>query len=112
MSVILALPLLASCLVGPPDGHKTSLFDGKTLNGWQVRGCEIEVSEGSILIKAGNGLLRSNARYGDFILDLEWKALKGDKWDSGIYFRCELPQGKKPWPRMYQAILITRKDTV
>lgn len=112
----LLLASLACCLfgtlatAGEPTGVTTSLFDGKTLDGWNVTGCEAEVQDGAILLKAGNGLVRTNHRYGDFVLELEWKALKADKWDSGIYFRCELPQGKRPWPTRYQANLLKGKE--
>ncbi|MBM3858805.1 MAG: DUF1080 domain-containing protein [Verrucomicrobia bacterium] len=83
-------------------GKRAPLFDGKTLNGWTVLTCEAVVDNGDILLKEGNGLVQTARKYGDFILELEWKALKTEKWDSGIYFRYdEIPQGR-PWPRRYQ----------
>ena len=54
-----------------PSGFTASLFDGETLNGWQVTGCEAAVEDGVILLKAGNGLVRSDHRYSDFVLDLD-----------------------------------------
>lgn len=90
---------------GPKAAPWVSLFDGKTLAGWQVMGCEAEVHEGAILLKAGNGLVRTKSTYRDFVLDIEWKALKADKWDSGIFFRCGDPPADRPWPRTYQANL-------
>ena len=88
-----------------------SLFDGKSLDGWKILRCEAEVKDGAILLKSGNGVVHTTKRYGDFILDLEWKALKKEKWDSGIYFRCELP-GKtgRPWPKRYQANLLKGQE--
>ena len=78
------------------------LFNGKDLSNWDVIGCEAEVVDGAILIKSGNGLIQTKKRYGDFTLELEWKALKEDRWDSGIYFRYDsVPQGR-PWPARYQ----------
>ena len=89
-----------------PDGYTNSLFDGETLTGWHVIGCEASVKDGAIAIDEGNGLLRTDARYADFVLEFEWKALKSDRWDSGIYFRCELPPpGGPPWPPRYQVNL-------
>lgn len=103
VALVLALSSLAAA--DAPAGFTMSLFDGKSLNGWVVTGCEAAVEDGAIRIKSGNGLLRAPHQYGDFILDLEWKALKDDNWDSGIYFRCGLPQGKRPWPEKYQVNL-------
>jgi hypothetical protein len=82
-----------------------SLFDGKSLAGWQVTGCEAVVQDGVLLLKSGNGLVRTQNTYRDFILEIEWKALKSDKWDSGVFFRCGLPPSDKPWPKTYQANL-------
>jgi len=36
-----------------------SLFDGRTLDGWNVIGCEAVVQDGAILLKAGNGLVQT-----------------------------------------------------
>jgi len=52
------------------------LFDGKTLAGWKVIGCEAEVEDGVILLKAGNGVVRTERTYRDYVLEYEWKALK------------------------------------
>ena len=86
------------------------LFNGKTLDGWTVVGCEAEVDDGTIFLKAGNGVVHTNKRYGDFVLELEWKAERENKYDSGIYFRCELPEGKRPWPKRYQANLLQGQE--
>jgi len=85
------------------DGF-VEMFNGKDFTGWDVLTCEAEVqADGSVLLKAGNGLVQTKEQYTDVVLDVEWKALKPDRWDSGIYFRyTEVPQGR-PWPRRYQA---------
>ena len=89
----------------------TPLFDGKTLDGWTVLKCEAEVDKGTILLKSGNGVVHTNKRYGDFVLELEWKALREQgRTDSGIYFRCKLPEGKRPWPQRYQANLLNGQE--
>ncbi len=87
-----------------------SLFDGKTLHGWKVLKCEAVVDDGTILLKSGNGVVHTEKRYGDYVLELEWRALNKEKWDSGIYFRCELPAGNRPWPKQYQANLLKGKE--
>jgi hypothetical protein len=82
-----------------------TLFDGKTMSGWKITKCEAVVQDGCMLLKAGNGMVTTEKSYKDFVLEVEWKALKEDKWDSGIFFRCgEAPKGR-PWPKTYQANL-------
>lgn len=87
------------------DPKPVCLFDGKTLAGWKVIGCEAKVQDGVILLEAGNGVVRTEKKYRDYVLELDWKALKSEKWDSGIYFRCDDPPAKRPWPKEYQANL-------
>jgi hypothetical protein len=96
---------VASSATTGQAGEPVALFDGKTLQGWDVITCEAVVQDGAILLKSGNGLVQAKQQYGDFVLELEWKALKPDGWDSGIYFRYdEVPEGR-PWPRRYQVNL-------
>lgn len=86
-------------------GPWITLFDGKSLDGWKVIGCEAVVEDGAILLKAGNGVVRTEKKYRDFVIEYQWKALKADDWDSGVYFRCDDPPPGAPWPKMYQANL-------
>lgn len=105
--IVLAL-LTTSCAVFKGDtsgGKRVALFDGKTLNGWTVLKCEATVDDGDILLVAGNGLVQTEGQYGDFVLDFEWKSLREEKWDSGVYFRYDsVPEGR-PWPDRYQVNL-------
>lgn len=88
-----------------PQDNRIALFDGKTLDGWTILKCEAAVDSGDILIQEGNGLIQTENKYGDFVLEFEWKALRDDKWDSGVYFRYDtVPQGR-PWPARYQVNL-------
>lgn len=98
----------APCAAQPDKNSQpwVSLFDGKSLAGWNVTGgCQATVEDGAILLKEGNGMVISQKTYADFVLEIEWKALKPDAWDSGVFFRCEQPSGKAPWPKVYQANL-------
>lgn len=88
-----------------PAAKRVSLFDGKTLAGWDVITCEAAVSDGDILITAGNGLVQSKKKYKDFILEFDWKMLDGKFWDSGVYFRYVDVPKNRPWPPRYQANL-------
>jgi hypothetical protein len=87
----------------PATPQRVALFDGKTLNGWEVLKCEAVVDNGNIFIRAGNGLVQTRKKYGDFILEFEWKSLKADQWDSGVYFRYDSVPANKSWPPRYQA---------
>jgi hypothetical protein len=100
------LPLFgADPAKAPAAGQRVALFDGKSLEGWDVLKCEAVVDQGEILIKAGNGLVQTRKQYSDFILEYEWKALKDTNWDSGVYFRYDSVPAGNPWPARYQANL-------
>ena len=100
-----ALFFLAAYGPAKPEGFKESLFNGKNLDGWVVTGCEAGVEKGLLVLKDGDGFVRSVQRYGDFILELDWKARKPSQYDSGIYIRADLPTGKHVWPAKYQVNL-------
>jgi hypothetical protein len=87
-------------------GQRVALFDGKSLDAWDVLKCEAVIDNGEILIKAGNGLVQTKKKYKDFVFEYEWKPLKEDKWDSGVYFRYDSVPENKPWPPRYQANLL------
>ncbi|MCX6899479.1 MAG: DUF1080 domain-containing protein [Verrucomicrobia bacterium] len=107
LSAVLALICAAATVIHAAEacGKRVSLFDGKSLAGWTVLTCEATVDNGDMFIKEGNGLVQSVRKYADFIFEFEWKALKSEKWDSGIYFRYDTIPTGKPWPKRYQANL-------
>ena len=94
--IIGLVSILAGCatLVWASDEGKswTSLFDGKTLNGWKAMpGGEWKVEDGSIVGKSPesekrHGMLVSDKEYSDFKVRLKYKAISGN---SGFYFRAE-----------------------
>lgn len=77
-----------------PLGTKP-LFDGKSLAGWKVNEADpkrvaskFEVTkEGELHVTNGPGDLRTEAKFGDFVLQLECKT-NGTALNSGIFFRC------------------------
>ena len=87
-----------------------SLFDGVSLHGWTIENdCDVDVIDGCLRLKAGDGWLRSHHSYRDFELHLEWKALQGAKYDAGIYIRAS--QEGKPFPKTaYQVNLLEGKE--
>jgi hypothetical protein len=74
------------------QGDFKPLFDGKTLNGWQVLpGGNWKVENGAIVgfqdkSERRHGMLLSEKIYTDFIVRMKYKSLKGN---SGFYFRSE-----------------------
>ncbi len=91
----------------PPPSFKQAIFNGQDLSGWHVTGCEVAVEEGALVLKKGEGFVRTDLRYRDFILEIDWKPLRAEKSDSGIYIRSELPPAGKNWPARYQVNLLT-----
>lgn len=90
--------------------YRRPLFDGQSLNGWTVEnGAEVDVVDGCLRLKSGVGWLRSDHRYRDFELHLEWKALKATEYDAGIYIRSSLVG--RPFPEAgYQVNLLEGKE--
>jgi len=86
------------------------LFDGTSLDGWNIENdCQVEVQDGNLLLKAGDGWLRSDHTYQDFSLHIEWKALQKKNYDAGIYFRSGT--AGKPFPKpAYQINLLEGKE--
>ena len=71
-----------------PDGF-VSLFDG-TLNGWAVENTEagnIRIADGVLRVEGPAGWLRSERRYQDFALRIEFRFVTPDA-DSGIFVRA------------------------
>ncbi len=112
MIILVAATLLLPSVLFAQDAPKAdekekfvSLFDGKTLDGWKVENCDVEVQDGCIFLKGGNGWVRREKVYGDFVLELDWKAVKQEKYDSGVYIRAVPPSGKAHWPAKNQVNL-------
>ena len=87
---ILSTLLLSAALVSAEDGW-TSLFDGKTLEGWTQRNgtATYKVVDGTIVGTttegSPNSFLCSNKEYGDFELEFEVKV--DDALNSGVQIR-------------------------
>ncbi len=85
----------------------TSLFDGKTLNGWKrVAGtAEYAVKDGAIIgttvLNSGNTFLVTEKEYGDFILELD-AMIESELSNSGIQTRSHFdPAGNDGKGRVY-----------
>ncbi len=112
LAYVAALCWMVNCCLAAdaPAGDKgkpVPLFDGKTLDGWKIITCEVEVKDGCMFMKGGNGVIRPERKFKDYVLEFDYKALKAEKYDSGIYLRCKDPDPatKFPWPRVWQVNL-------
>jgi hypothetical protein len=91
--IVLISSLLLALSASAADSAWTSLFDGKTLNGWQRRSgkAEYRVEDGAIVGKtvadSPNTFLCTTREYGDFIFEFEFKV--AEKMNSGVQFRSE-----------------------
>lgn len=103
--LILTALAFALAAAAPTPPERVSLFNGENLEGWNLLKCEATVDNGDILLKNGNGLVQTKRKYGDFVLEFDWKALANDNWDSGVYFRYDNVPPGKPWPARYQVNL-------
>jgi hypothetical protein len=90
------------CVSVAVAGKPIVLFDGSSLEGFDVIGCQAKIVDGAIKLESGNGLIQTKKQYTNFVLSYEWKALGEKMWDSGLYFRYqEVPAGR-PWPKDFQ----------
>jgi hypothetical protein len=84
-----------ACLILGVAGARadsTPLFDGKSLAGWQnatggAPGAGWVVEDGALVRKEKSGDLWTKERYGDFILELEFKTAG----NSGVFIRTDKP---------------------
>jgi hypothetical protein len=90
----LCMLLLMSCLpytlFAQEEGF-VSLFDGKTLTGWQGNTGSYQVKEGTIVIVpqgGGGGNLLTDKEYGDFVLRFEFQLTPGA--NNGLGFHAPL----------------------
>ena len=93
MKKILLSVLAAGMVAGAAAQEWTALYNGKNLRGWRKYGGYTEFrAEGDAIVgvsKTGepNVFLATEKRYGDFILEFEFKADEG--LNSGVQFRSQ-----------------------
>lgn len=98
ISVTAATLLFAATLshAAEAEADWQPLFNGKDLFGWTcLNDGQFTVTNGFIHVSKGMGWLHSAKEYGDFILEVEWRALE-PSYNSGVFVRCGL-EGK-PFP--------------
>ena len=107
MHFLLLVALFALCAspamaVDPPDGF-TSLFDGKTLAGWQGATKGYEVVDGELRCKKGEGgKLLTEKEFSDFVLRFDFLLTPGA--NNGLGIRAPI-QGDAAYTGMELQIL-------
>ena len=96
-----ATPALADKTADCPEaGYTISLFNGENLYGWHAVDCEAHAAEGSLKLTKGSGIVRTDHRYGDFVLELKWQPVKGEG-SAGVVFGADLSQETKADAKRY-----------
>lgn len=105
-----AFLIFTVCACAQPEAGFTSLFDGKTLNGWTLlgkRGDGYGVTNGVIYCaKGGGGNLLTQKDYADFVLRFEFKLTPGG--NNGVGIRCPAAGGDAAYVGMEIQILDDR----
>ncbi len=90
-AVVLSLALAPALVAQQAEAGFTALFDGKTLNGWQVvrpRGDGYGVKDGMIYCaKGGGGNLLTDKEYSNFVLRFEFK-MPAEGSNNGLGIRA------------------------
>src|SRR5688500_13307906 len=93
LAAFIALPALRAEESPKKDEGWTTLFDGKTLEGWMDRAGKAPsdkwiVEDGALTRAAGAGDIWTKERFGDFVLELEFKTAG----NSGVFIRTDDPK--------------------
>jgi hypothetical protein len=116
LAAVVILPLCAIGIVclQPVSGVSaqagwTTLFDGSTLDGWNVLGnANWELEDGAVQADTGSGFLVTPESYADFELSLEFWV--DEPANSGIFVRCADPQSVRDTNCYEVNIYDTRAD--
>lgn len=96
LTLALILPGCTTAQNNSPESGFTSLFDGKTLNGWtplDKKETGYFVKDGALICPAeGGGNLFTDKEYSDFVLRLDFKLTPGA--NNGIGFRAPATPGQ------------------
>jgi hypothetical protein len=103
LACLMALAVLPAFrgIAEEPDPTPVALFNGTNLDGWvQMNGGSFMATNGVIHLEGGQGWLRTEKEYGDFILTAEWRGMKTN-YNSGVFIRA--PIAGQPWaPDIWQ----------
>ncbi len=87
-----------------------TLFNGKNLDNWFVKGkATWEVKDGIMIGDGGMGHIYTNATAADFVIKGTFKI--SDNGNSGLYFRSNPPEDDPDgWPRGYESQIDNHQD--
>ena len=100
-------------LSGAEKGKWVNLFDGKTLNGWEVHSgtATYKVEKGAIVgtavLGSPNTFLCTQKEYGDFVLEFE--VMVDNELNSGVQFRSQIAREPMVFKLEDQGKTIQRK---
>jgi TonB family protein len=77
---LVAAPLTLAAQTG------TSIFNGTDLAGWKTESTKADVREGVLHVGSGNGWVRTDRVYADFVLQFDMRL--EDKGEAGVYVRA------------------------
>jgi len=108
----LLLVAAVGCQANEPNAPEwTTLFDGSTLDGWNVTGdanWSLDESDGSVMADSGTGFLVTPDSYTDFEMTLEFWV--DEPANSGIFVRCQEPDAITASNSYEVNIFDTRED--
>ncbi|MBN2449326.1 MAG: DUF1080 domain-containing protein [Lentisphaeria bacterium] len=84
---LLALLSAMSAPAAETAGEWKALFDGTSLDAWTCKPGGWTIEDGAVALQPKGGYLWSKERFGDFVLDLEFKVDSGT--NSGIFIRTD-----------------------
>jgi hypothetical protein len=93
LAPLCSFPLAAIGAQAADDPAWQTLFNGKDLSGWQSDsgkrpGAGWVVEGGALVRKPGAGMIWTKKRFGNFVLEMEFKT----EGNSGIFFRTDDPR--------------------
>jgi hypothetical protein len=112
--ILLAAAMMIGCVSSSENKPKwISLFNGKDLGGWTVRGKAAWCVQDGVLVGVGGmGHIYTDAIASDFELKGTFRVTEqGSKANSGLYFRANPPaENPDGYPRGYEAQICNSHD--
>jgi len=86
-------------------GVRCPALHAASLDGWQAFDCEAIAQDGAIVIRKGQGFLRTDFPYADFVLEFKYRSHQSSPRTSAVLFRAPLPTANGTIEDCYQLSL-------